>query len=199
MALIVFDMGRRVETPIRPEQKRVRAAQAISAVRPIERTDAPHAQQASLQAYTDSEERKPDAVAFVNDIMHKNVQTLNPSASLRQAWNLLQTTGFHHLPVVDDQQRILAMFSDHDLLNILAKQTPSQLPAFWSQNIMGIAIKPVLCVLQNTDIRQSSNLLYEYDIGALPVLNDQHELCGIVTRSDILRLLSHYGPMELWA
>ncbi len=85
------------------------------------------------------------------------------------------------------------------MLQALARQPASTLPLFWRSNIMALAVKPVLCVLQDTDIRQSSRILYEYNIGALPVLNDNNELCGIVTRSDILRLLSHYGPMELWA
>ena len=66
-------------------------------------------------------------------------------------------------------------------------------------SMMDVAAHPVVCVLQSTDIRQASNILYEYDIGALPVLNDEHQLCGIITRSDVLKLLSHYGPMELWA
>lgn len=199
MALIVFDMGRRVETPVRPAQHRVRPLSASSATRKIERTDMPHGNDAAIHAYQHQEERSPDPVAVISDIMHRDVRTLPPSASLQQAWDMLQKTGFHHLPVVDEQYRVLAMFSDHDLLKALVRQPSATLPAFWSANVMTIAVKPVLCVLQNTDIRQSSNLLYEYDIGALPVLNDQHELCGIVTRSDILRLLSHYGPMELWA
>lgn len=199
MALIVFEMGRRVETPVRPTRQRVQATTASSASRSIDRTNAPHGYETAVHAYQQQDNKSPDAVAFIRDVMHRDVRTLPPSASLQQAWDMLEKTGFHHLPVIDEQRRVLAIFSDHDLLLALIRQIPAALPAFWSSNIMTVAVAPVFCVLQNTDIRQSSRFLYEYDIGALPVLNDQHELCGIVTRSDILRLLSHYGPMELWA
>ncbi len=70
---------------------------------------------------------------------------------------------------------------------------------FWQSSVMTLAARPVLCVQEKTDIHQTSKLLYEYDIGALPVLKSDNTLCGIVTRSDILRLLSHYGPLQFWA
>lgn len=199
MALVVFDMGRRVETPLRPQQKRVQATEATAGVHPISHTDASHSGEAALQAYQQQKEKHPDAVGFIREVMHREVRTLPPSATVQQAWDLVQKTGYHHLPVIDENRQVLAMFSDFDLLQALARQPASTLPLFWSSNIMTLAVKPVLCVLQDTDIRQSSRILYEYNIGALPVLNNNNELCGIVTRSDILRLLSHYGPMELWA
>lgn len=201
MALVVFDMGRRIETPVTRPHQRVNATQASAAVRPVQATDQPGTgpNDAALAAYAQRDEKEPDAVAYVHDIMHRAVRTLSPDTTLKQAWEIFRLTGYHHLPVINEQRQILAMFSDQDLLPALVRQPASSLDVFWRSNVMTLAVRPVLCVLQNTDIRQSSNLLYEYNIGALPVLNDDHELCGIVTRSDILRLLSHYGPMELWA
>lgn len=194
MSLIVFDMGRRVETPLQPEKFRVNATQATTAVQPVRKEGYfGSASDALLQAYR-KQEKAPESIAFAGDIMHTPVRTLKPADSVQYAWNTLSGTGYHHLPVVDEQQQMLAIVSDRDLMQAIVQHGD-----VWEDNVMTLAVRPVICVQKNTDIRQTSNILYEYNIGALPVLNEQNELCGIITRTDILKLLSHYGPMELWA
>lgn len=205
MSLVVFDMGQRVETPIRPQNRRVNASQASASVAAINAQQtgfnaANHGtQKHAIQAYTEQQERHPATVAFIRDILHRDVKTLDPQATLADAWQKLQQTGHHNLPIVNEQRQVLAMFAEGNLLRALVKQQQQPIDDFWSTNIMQLATRPVLCVREQTDIHQTSQLLYEYNIGALPVLTSSNELCGIVTRSDILRLLSHYGPLEFWA
>lgn len=200
MALVVFDMGFRIETPVRAQPQRINASKAAAATRALHASDS-RQHRAEVQAYLAQEhpEKKPDLVAVISDILHREVQTLKPEQTLAQAWEIFEHSGYHHFPVINEKKHVLAMLSDGDLLRALVKQPRQKLDDFWQQPVLYLAKHPVLCVQEQTDIRQSSNLLYDYNIGALPVLNQQHELCGIVTRSDILRLLSHYGPMELWA
>jgi len=193
MSLIVFDMGRRVETPVRPERWKVKATGATSA------TDAVHPghidpSRANDLYLTDKHQKEPESVAYAEDIMSVRVQTLNEDASIREAWELIKNEGFHHLPIIDQQHRVQAIISDRDLLYALTENRD-----IWHHKAISVARRPVYCILKSTDIRQTCNILYDYNIGALPVINDQHQLAGIITRSDILRLLSHYGPMELWA
>lgn len=203
MSLIVYDMGQRIETPVQPRPRRVAASAASASIAPIaahqERHGQSAAQQQAVQAYREQEQKEPATVAFIRDILHRDVRTLVPSASLAEAWQVLAETGYHHLPVIDPEHRVLAMFSEGDLLRALVRQSHNNDPKFWQTNIMALATHPVFCVQEQTDIRQTSNLLYHYNIGALPVLNQHNALCGIVTRSDILRLLSHYGPLQFWA
>lgn len=205
MSLVVFDMGQRVETPIRPQGRRVNASQAMASTAAIDeqhstpKHTSSNAQHSAIQAYVEQQERHPATVAFIRDILHRNVKTLEPNATLADAWEKLQKTGHHNLPVVNEQQQVLAMFSEGNLMRALVQQNQQPRSDFWQMNIMNLATRPVLCVQEQTDIHQTSQLLYEYNIGALPVLNSNNELCGIVTRSDILRLLSHYGPLEFWA
>lgn len=201
MSLVVFDMGIRVETPIRPQPERVEESRAIAGARTIKSSNSTAASRHALLAYQEQEkkQRKPDLVALIADILHREVQTLTPYQSLASAWEVFVRTGYHHFPVVNEKHQILAMLSDGDLLRALAAHPAKDIDEFWQKKVINLAKHPVLCVHEHTDIRQSSNLLYEYNIGALPVIDEKNELCGIVTRSDILRILSHYGPMELWA
>ncbi|WP_430460099.1 CBS domain-containing protein [Thalassolituus sp. LLYu03] len=195
MSLIVFDMGRRIETPLRPELFRVKAMQATEALAPVQagHNDA-EGKNSSGQGYR-QQEKAPESVAFVADIMTTQVRTLGDQASAADAWAVLSSERFHHLPITDSNGQILAMLSDRDLMRALIRN-----PAVLSQPALSLAKRPVLCVLKNTDIRQTSHILHAYGIGALPVVGDDHKtLAGIITRGDLLQLLSHYGPMELWA
>lgn len=204
MSLIVFDMGIRVETPLRPDKNRIKATAASSAVQKIKPGDAqsPAERQAQLVLEHYAHPQKtPESIAFAADIMNTPVATLTPDKNVQDAWNKLADTGYHHLPVVDKDNKVQAIVSDRDLMLALMQQNThsTNLGDIWENNILDYAIHPVICVMKNTDIRQTSNILFEYNIGALPVIDDNQILCGIITRTDILKLLRHYGPMELWA
>lgn len=193
MALVVFDMGKRVETPVRPEQKRIHPtseSQAISAVAghsvQYGSTDTPYREHHA--------QHQPQPVAYVQDIMQPRVRWVDANASVADAWLLMKETGFHHIPVVDQQLKIQAILSERDLLHHSIQSTIK-----WHRNILEFATHPVLCIAAEADIRQCARAMMDYNIGAMPVLNEDHILTGIITRTDIIRLISHYGPMELWA
>lgn len=193
MSLIVFDMGRRVETPMTPERFRINPIHASSATSAVNHATEAYAQQESY-ATLGEQQHQPQAVAYVADIMQRKVQYIYSDAPLRQAWEIMQNTGFHHIPVVSEDLIVCAMLSDRDLLN----QSLSASIA-WNDSVLTLASRPVLCIGEYADIRQCARTLLEYRIGALPVVDEQNLLTGIITRTDILRVLSHYGPMELWA
>lgn len=194
MSLIVFDMGRRVETPVRPEKFRVKATGATEGVVPVHAGHNDDTARNHVAERYGLHEKEPESIAFAGDIMHTPVRTLKEDATINDAWHEITLSGYHHLPVTNDQLEILAIVSDRDLMHALIGD-----PAVRHNKVLPYASRPVLCVHKETDIRQVSNILFQYNIGALPVVGEHNILTGIITRTDILKLLSHYGPMELWA
>lgn len=226
MALIVIDMGRRIVTPQSRDRRRsikVNASKNSSAIDQFNqflpdqqsaqlqqtaqtssheadlpaspRNDEPRNQESSnpYQAQQQSQ-KEPSQVSLLADIMSTQVATLPPTAKVADAWQLFQRHGFHHIPITDGNNTVLAMLSDRDILQGPGKQDNINL-----ENIMRFATAQVFCFSADTDIRQATRILYEYDLGALPIISADHELLGIVTRTDIIKTVSHYGPLELWA
>lgn len=193
MGLIVFDMGRRIETPVTPPRLRTRPLTPATAPAKITH-DQPDT---ALDAYTRHEERSsghlPQSVAFARDIMSAPVLTIDEEAAADSAYSLMSDHGVHHLAVVNRSGQLTGIVSDRDLLKSFAGRRES------NGVVMGIASRPVYCVQERTDIRQTAKLLCDYHIGALPVISDTGNLTGIITRTDLLQLISHYGPLELWA
>jgi acetoin utilization protein AcuB len=224
LALIVVEMGRRVVTPQKNDSRdsiRVQATKSSSGMdqynqfsehnsTPQNNRTAQQAARKKVQQGTEHKEqqrtdpysiqkqhqaeKEPNQVFLLADIMSKDVIRLSSKATVADAWQLFQRHSFHHIPITDENHTVLAMLSDRDIL-----QGPGTQENITQKNIMLFATQLVFCFSPDTDIRQATRTLYEYDLGALPIISEQHELLGIVTRSDIIKIVSHYGPLELWA
>jgi acetoin utilization protein AcuB len=223
LALIVVEMGRRVVTPQKNDSRdsiKVQATKSSSGIdqynqfsehnsTPQNNSTAEQTARKKVQQSTEPKERQrsdpysiqkqsqaekePSQVFLLADIMSQHVICLNSKATVADAWTLFQRHSFHHIPITAEDNTVLAMLSDRDIL-----QGPETQENINQKNIMLFATQRVFCFSPDTDIRQATRTLYEYDLGALPIISEQHKLLGIVTRTDIIKIVSHYGPLELW-
>ncbi|OUS41082.1 hypothetical protein A9R00_02745 [Oleispira antarctica] len=209
MALIVVEMGRRVITPQNNKRRGTVKTQATKSSAAIDQyhqfsSDSPVQAADSISASQRDDpynlmkqrqaQKNPSRVSLLAEIMSDQIITLTADASITDAWQLFQHHGFHHIPIVDENNLVLAMLSERDIL-----QGPGVQKNINNENIMQFASKRVFCFSPDTDIRQATRILYEYDLGALPIVSDTHQILGIVSRTDIIKVVSHYGPLELWA
>lgn len=210
MALIVVEMGRRVITPHKTERRGTVKTQATKSDNAIDQytqfrqLDAhkPAPQHTDTDNQTDPDciqkqhqmQKKPSRISLLSEIMSTAVINLGIEARVADAWQLFQQHGFHHIPIIDRDNKVLAILSDRDILRGPGTQRNINL-----ESIMQFATQQVFCFSPDTDIRQATRILYEYDLGALLVISNEHELLGIVSRTDIINAVSHYGPLELWA
>lgn len=209
MTLIVVEMGMRVITPVNNKRRDTIKTQATKHSSAIDQYH-----QFSSNVVTSSEQgtspdkdddnyrsmkqrqaqQNPSRVSLLAEIMSDQITTLSADSTVNDAWQIFQRHGFHHIPIVDENNHVLAMLSDRDIL-----QGPGVQKNINLDNIMHFASKRVFCFSPDTDIRQATRILYEYDLGALPIISDDHKILGIVSRTDIMKVVSHYGPLELWA
>jgi len=195
MALIVFDMGQRITTPIKGGHQRVSKTSKTSATHAIDSTD-PHFIEAA-HAYSEqqhTQQHVPKAVAYLGEIMTSPVMTLSADEYVDTAWQIFKKSSFNHMPIINDKKNVIAILSKSDIL-----LPPDQQQDILDQPAMKFANKQVFCFTFDSDIRQATKIMSDYNLGALPIINHKNELQGIVSRSDILKVLSHYGPLELWA
>ena len=55
------------------------------------------------------------------------------------------------------------------------------------KNVLEIMTKDVVTALPTTSIREISNLMTQHSISAIPIVNEEKKLVGIVTSSDLVR------------
>lgn len=130
----------------------------------------------------------------VREIMTKDVVTARPMDTARTALLLLEDQHIRHLPIVDDG-KLVGMVTDRDLRDYRLPlfeelEDPAHAEKLMDTPLQVVMQGGVIAVDDGESVQTAIDLMLEYGIGAVPVL-DRHsdELIGIVSYVDILRAL----------
>ncbi len=134
------------------------------------------------------------ATMDVDSIMTRDVISTSPNESIRDALVKIEDQEIRHLPVVDDG-RLVGMISDRDLreqrLPLMEElDDPDYADNLLSAPISSVMSGDVLSVDTGESLRAAIDLMIEYKVGAVPVVDrDTGRLAGIVSYIDVLRAL----------
>lgn len=139
------------------------------------------------------------AVSFSPEVVESNptsvgeVMTLAPTCvrpgdSVLELVRTFHAKQFRHLPVTDDDGRLVGIVSDRDVVRCFgptAYPDESQLAALRAEAVMS---RDVITIDADEPIASAIDLMHEQGFSSLPVVRDGR-LVGIVTTSDLMRLL----------
>lgn len=133
------------------------------------------------------------APKLVREIMTRNVSTVDHEATLLDAVLLLRSSGFRHLPVVNNG-RVVGVLSDRDLQraspSMLAKLSPEEYNRiFETTPITKVMARDPVTVTPETPVKDVVQLMHDEKFGSLPVVEGGKKLVGIVTTTDLLGVL----------
>lgn len=120
-------------------------------------------------------------MATAMDIMTTKVISIRETASVREALRTLDELDVRHLPVVDDRRELVGMLSDRDLMQLRRSHDAMQGP------VSDVMSADVLSVSPGTDVTEIIEIMSENHIGAVPVVDRDSHLAGIVSYVDVLR------------
>jgi len=122
----------------------------------------------------------------VSDYMSKRLVTLAKDNDVVDAVKKLLDHKITGAPVVDQAGRLLGMFSEKDVMNIV-------LEAAYNQSMTGkvgdYMTKETISVDAESSIVDLAEKFQQTSVRSFPVFQD-HELVGIVSRTDVLRALA---------
>ncbi|MBT8330393.1 MAG: CBS and ACT domain-containing protein [Desulfofustis sp.] len=129
----------------------------------------------------------------VGRIMHTNLITVSPKATLVEAREMINRWGIDHLLVVDAKEKLVGIISDRDLklywaspANTLSSHELSYL--LEKILVKMIMIKTVKTITTETTIERAAFIMQTNNINALPVMEND-ELVGIITSTDVMGVL----------
>ena len=135
----------------------------------------------------------------VGNWMSTNLVSIGPKTTLPEASKLMHTRHIRRLPVVDKGKLVgivtagdireaspsdATSLSIYELNYLLARLTIDQ-----------IMTRDVITVGPETEIYEAAELMLNYKIGGLPVL-ENGSLVGIITESDIFRVLVYEAKID---
>jgi len=130
---------------------------------------------------------------FVSRSMTRRVITVDPEASIFEAQEIMAKNSIRHLPVVEDDQRLVGILTDRDIR--------SALPYSYFKKLLSHAEKEKLSGLKVGDIMSTEPisisptytiqdallLIQNSKVGALPVIDEDRRVTGIISVRDLLR------------
>ena len=127
--------------------------------------------------------------------IQERVVTVKPLDSALHARELLERHRINQLPVVVDG-RVVGIVTDRDLRDafpsVLQPTRRKNLPEVDPDRVpvRDVMSAPVYSLGTDDSVTDAADLLRRQRIGAVPILDEQSRLCGIITRSDLLRALA---------
>jgi CBS domain-containing membrane protein len=135
--------------------------------------------------------RKDKKAAKVYERMTKNPVTITAAEAIKDALGKMERGKFRHLPVVDDQGKLIGMLSDRDIrairpsLAFVNKEDASV--QLWSIAVQQAAVFDPIKVKSDISLKEAADLMLRWQVGGLPVVDKQEKVIGIITYTDILR------------
>jgi acetoin utilization protein AcuB len=130
---------------------------------------------------------------FVSQSMTRKVITLDQEADIFEAQEKMAHNRIRHLPVIDPQDRLIGIVTDRDIRSVLPFKLFKD-PGLEAENekISDLKIKDVMTQSPRTispdyTIQDALMLIQDLRVGALPVVDDQGKLKGIISVRDLLR------------
>jgi len=132
-------------------------------------------------------EKKVRVGIVAKDIMSSPVKTVNTSTSIEETKKILLRYGHNGIPVVEEGE----------LRGIITMQEVNKAKqhGFGKELVSKYMSDKVVTVKLNTPLTEIQELMIDYDIGRILVVNREDKLVGIVTRTDLIRNL--YGEGHL--
>ncbi|RLD07574.1 MAG: hypothetical protein DRI56_06590 [Chloroflexota bacterium] len=130
---------------------------------------------------------------LVKDRMTPNPICGTLDMPVTKARDLMIEKGFRHLPILDDEQKLVGLLTRGTLLKALPSDV-SNFSHFEISYVLGkikahtIMIKDMITIEEDTPIEKAAQIMADKHIGCLPVLKEG-KLAGIITDNDLFNIM----------
>lgn len=134
---------------------------------------------------------------YLAGIMSHSTITLSRKDKVNEVRKIFREKNIHHIPIVDENNRLEGIVSLVDYAIILDSMTPfgnrqtqeENKKVFESFLVEDIMTKNVVTLNAEDSAQAALELFKENLFHAIPIVDDNHKLLGIVTTYDLLMLL----------
>jgi len=131
---------------------------------------------------------------LVANWMTKDVITITPDRSMMKVSKVMKDKDISRVPVVDEDGKILGIVSDRDIKDASPSKATTldmhELYYLLSEiKIKDIMTKKPVTIRENETVEKAAVLMLEGNFGGLPVLDEQGVVVGIITDTDIFKVL----------
>lgn len=121
---------------------------------------------------------------LAKDIMVTKLITLTPDMDVMDAIGMLLQHRISGAPVIDEDNRVLGVFSERCCMDVMIKASYEQLP---SSQIFPFVDTEARCISEETDLLTIAQIFLSTATRRLPVVRDGCYLVGQISRRDLMQ------------
>jgi CBS domain-containing protein len=146
----------------------------------------------------------------VKDVMTPSPKTAAPDTQVSEVIQLLLSSTFKGVPVVDSHNHVLGIITQNDLiqkadlplrLGLLSRLEPDKRKIVLNENTakkaQEIMTSPVITIKEGQHLPEAVQLMLKHRLKRLPVVNDQGGLVGMLSRLDVFNTITKHASK--WA
>lgn len=130
-------------------------------------------------------------IVHTYQLMTHPVITIYSSETIGHTYQEMLKHRVNQFPVISPQLEIVGLINRLEVIDANYQKPQNAITDIMQTEV--ITIDPV------SDVRRAAQAMYDYKLSALPVVNEQDHLVGIITKTDILKALIKDPPLSLWA
>lgn len=138
-------------------------------------------------------------IFHVKDLMTRDVFFLNQNNTMQDAYDLMESEDIRQIPIVnqDDDNKIIAMVNQKHILNSVLNDLEF-VNATLRRPLSSFDLGEVITADPITDIRRVAQVMVDFSLTAIPIVDQDDKLLGIVSRANILNAVANTPPLKIW-
>lgn len=147
----------------------------------------------------------------ISQIMTKKVITVHPEMAIEKVAKLLVKHRIHGIPVINEEKEVVGIITEVDFftknkeniylpqyISLLKKINPVEIDSRkqkeYLKKIKEAKIKDIMtancvCLEEDSSISEALKIFKKNNFNMLPVVNDKKRLAGVVSLSDLIKLI----------
>ncbi|ACX72730.1 putative signal transduction protein with CBS domains [Methanocaldococcus vulcanius M7] len=140
---------------------------------------------------------KIDENAVIDDYITRDVIVATPGERLKDVARTMVRNGFRRLPVVSEE-RLVGIITSTDFIKLLGSDwafnhlKTGNVREITNVRMEEIMKKDVITAKEGNKLKDIAKTMIDNDIGALPVIDENNRVVGIITEKDILKYFEDY-------
>jgi len=138
-------------------------------------------------------------IFHVEQIMSHTAIIINDNKTINECFAMMQEEEVQQLLIqADNFNHLKGMITKDDILNYLMDNNKEN-KTIYDTPIVEIIKNKIITTDPISDIRRVAKVMCDFNLNAIPVVDGEENILGVVTRYDIVNTVSNTPHLQIWA
>lgn len=139
-----------------------------------------------------------EPIFSVEQVMSFNLIKIDNTDSILDAYKLMSENHIEQLPVYNTETNMLMGMVDYKTILDVIVGDIEYTDHTLSRQVDSLLLEDIITTDPITDIRRVAKVMIDFNLNALPVVSENNDILGIVTKTDIIKAVSNNPHFKLW-